>query len=105
MWLMIGYFFVESRLAGVYRRPYRSVVPSRAFTTIGVGAFHPAATRRVMSARSSVVISFPPASRNTVTGGPFGCEELSTKYLLVGEGCTEGAPVSGVSTMKCLPSR
>jgi hypothetical protein len=51
-----------------------SVLPSRPFIRIGVGGFHPVATRREMSARSSVWMTRPFISRTTVTGGVSGVE-------------------------------
>src|SRR4051812_44550676 len=104
MWLMIGYFFDESSDLGAYISPYRSVLPSRAFTVIGIGAFQPLATSREMSAFSSVVMTFPSASRRTVTGATFGCAYESTTYLPVGESSIVWSPSSGVSTAKREPS-
>ena len=72
---MIGYFRVESKVVGRYISPYRSVLPSRAFTVNGIGGVHPAATSREMSLFSSVATSLPlRASRSTVVGGTSGRE-------------------------------
>jgi hypothetical protein len=60
---------VVSSCVGVNMMPYRSVTPSRAFTEKGVGARHPVAVRREMSARSSVMMTRPVICRSTVTGG------------------------------------
>ena len=64
---------------GVYIRPYRSVLPSRAFTVKGMGGFQPACTSREMSAFSSATTCLPFRSRTTVVGGTTGVDHWSTK--------------------------
>jgi hypothetical protein len=72
--LTIGYLREASRVVGVNIRPWRSVLPSRAFTTIGVGGFQPALVSFEMSARSSSSCTSPPALRRTLVGGVIGVE-------------------------------
>ena len=85
MLLMIGYFFVGSKLVGRYIRPWRSPTPPRSFTVIGMGGFQPVASRREMSAFSSDSTTLPVASRNTEVEATSGFEKLSTKYLPDGD--------------------
>jgi hypothetical protein len=72
----------------LYIRPYKSVLPSRALTVIGVGGFQPVASSREMSVFSSVAISLPFASRSSVVGGTSGFEYVSTKNLPYGASVT-----------------
>ena len=96
--LMIGYFLVESKSVGRNIRPYRSVLPSAAFTRIGIGGFQPAASSFVTSARSSGISTLPvPGSRSTTTGGWSGVDQVSTRYFPSGESCAPCRPASGVS--------
>src|SRR3982751_1826601 len=104
MWLTIGYFFARSRLVGTYIRPYRSVLPSRDLTVIGIGGFQPAARRREMSAVSSVTTVFPLRSRSTDTGGVSGVEYVSTKYWPDGASAMLWSAFSGVSSVRPVPS-
>src|SRR5690242_9206999 len=96
MLLTIGYFLVVSMLVGRKSSPYRSVLPSRAFTEITIGGFHPEATSLEMSAFSSGTTTLPVLSRRTETGGTSGWEYTSTKYFPSGENDTSWSPTSGV---------
>jgi hypothetical protein len=104
---MIGYAFVESRFVGTNMRPYSLVLPSRAVVMIGTGGFHPAATRRAMSAFSIGITMRPLArtSRSTTTGGVSGVEYVSTRYRPSGETWIAWSPLSGVSGVQPFPSR
>ena len=82
-----------------------SVLPSRAFIVTGVGGRQPVASRREMSAFSSVCTMRPPMSRSTVTGGVSGVEYVSTKYRPSGDIVTTWFAFSGVSSVCPLPSK
>src|SRR5207342_1469830 len=60
---MIGYFLPASKCDGLNISPCRSVLPSRALTTMGVGGVQPAACSRVMSARAMVATAAPSSAR------------------------------------------
>jgi hypothetical protein len=62
-----------------------SVVPSSAFIVIGIGGFHPVASKREMSARSSGITNLPFAFRNAVTGGMSGLLYVSIRYAPEGD--------------------
>jgi hypothetical protein len=80
--------------------PYSVVLPSRAFTLIGVGATQPAAFNLEMSAFAIVVTTCPSlASRSTVTGGVVGVEYASTKVLPPGDISMVWSASSGVSSV------
>ena len=68
MLLTIGYLREGSKFVGLKSSPYRSVLPSRAFTVIRIGGFQPASSRREISPRSSSMITLPVASRTTEIG-------------------------------------
>src|SRR6187551_3537264 len=95
--LMIGYFFDASKFDGRNIMPYRSVVPSAAFTLTGIGGFHPDAIKRLTSAFSNGITSLPFASRKFTTGGTSGDEYVSIRYWPLGDNCMLWSPTSGVS--------
>ena len=102
---MIGYLSPGSKCDGLNIRPYRSVLPSRALTTIGVGGVQPAACSRVMSARAMVATVAPSsARRSNVTGGVVGVEYASTKKRPSGDSVTVWSASSGVSSVAGPPS-
>src|SRR6478672_6190895 len=83
---MIGYFLFGSKLDGLNSIPYRSVLPSRAFTTIGSGATQPLSFRRARSACATCASTLPSlASRNTVTGATAVVEYVSTTRVPSGD--------------------
>src|SRR5690348_10444538 len=103
---MTGYFFDGSKFVGLNIMPYRSVLPSRAFTVNGIGGTQPAAFRREMSAVATFASLRPSfALRSTVTGGTVGVDQASTNDLPSGDRVTVWSAASGVSSAGLPPSR
>src|SRR5574337_1474984 len=97
---MTGYFFAGSKSVGLNSIPYSVVLPSRAFTVIGVGGTQPIAFRREMPALATLAMTWPSsAARNTVTGGEVGVEYASTKVLPSGDIVMVWSASSGVSSV------
>ena len=60
---------VERKKVGFHKNPYKGVLPSRAFTVIGVGGFHPAARSCEISCCASVTSTLPVLSRSIAVCG------------------------------------
>ncbi len=102
---MIGYFLEASNADGLNIWPYRSVLPSRAFTVNDSGATQPAACSRARSARASSATCLPSASRSSATGAVPMVEWMSTKRLPSFDGVIAWLASSGVSSCTSPPSR
>src|ERR1017187_7779749 len=104
---MIGYFLVESKFDGRYISPKMSVLPSRPFILIVVTGFQLAARSAAGSAPFSSGMTSAPviAFRNALAGGTSDWDQVSTRYFPEGDNCASCVPSSGVSEIRCVPSR
>src|SRR5688572_28063361 len=78
---MMGYFFEGSKSNGLYIVPYRSVMPSSAFTENGSGYRKPASRSDDTSVFSSSITLLPAESNRTDSGAESMRDELSTKNV------------------------
>src|SRR5580704_17175348 len=70
----IGYFFAASKFVGLNINPYKSVLPSRAFTTNGMGGTQPVALSFEISSLGNSTATLPEISRIAAFGGTAGDE-------------------------------
>src|SRR4026209_2213448 len=105
---MTGYRLVTSKSAGRYRTPYKSVVPSAAFTRKGSGGVYPPDASGAVDACPRRLIDVPSVRRSSMVRGSVRLEYVSTKKLPDDENtgsCCPGVEVNVVNPVPSNPTR